>query len=121
VRISESEWKVMDAVWRRESATAREVHDDLAGETRWAYTTVKTLLDRLAEKGALRVAKRGNTGVYSPAVTKDEARRTALRGLLDRAFDGAFGPLLHHLIEEEKLSKRDRAELRRLLDGEEGP
>ena len=121
MRISESEWKVMDAVWRRQAATAREVHDDLADDTHWAYTTVKTMLTRLAEKGALRVTKRGNASVFAPTVTRSEARRSAVRGLLDRAFDGAFGPLLHHLISEEKLSKKDRAELRRLLDEEAKP
>lgn len=119
MRLSETEWKVMNSVWSRGRATARDVHDELLPDTGWAYTTVKTMLTRLADKGAVTVSKEGNASVYEPAVTRDDARHSAVRGLLDRAFDGAFGPFLHHLLNEEKLSKRDRAELRRMLDEEE--
>jgi BlaI family penicillinase repressor len=116
MKLSETEWRVMNEVWRRGRATARDVHDDVAAETGWAYTTVKTILARLAEKGVLSVEKRGNASRYEPTITRDEARRSAVHGLLDRAFEGAFGPLFNHLLREEKLSKKDRAELRRMLD-----
>jgi BlaI family transcriptional regulator, penicillinase repressor len=85
-------------------------------ETGWAYTTAKTVLDRLVEKGVLRVDKRGNTSYYEPLVSCREARHSAVRALLDRAFDGTVGSLLHHLVSEERLSRRDREQLAAMLD-----
>ena len=97
MRLNNTEWKVMQVVWRRHPATARDVLNALEDDTSWAYTTVKTIMARLVEKGALAVSKRGNTSVYEPQVERADARRSAVRALLDQAFDGAFAPLLHFI------------------------
>lgn len=115
MKLSDAEWAVMGVVWRRGEASARDVLDETEAETGWAYTTVKTLLARLVEKGALSEHKRANTSIYGPLVTRKRARREALRSLLDRAFDGAFGSLVQHMIKDEKLPKRDRARLAEML------
>ncbi|HYC78479.1 MAG TPA: BlaI/MecI/CopY family transcriptional regulator [Planctomycetota bacterium] len=115
IALTDAEWKVMEVLWTRSPATARDVHDALAPETAWAYTTVKTLLDRLEEKGAVAAEMRRNAAHYLPTVTRDEGRRGALRALLDKAFGGAVAPLVHHLLREETLSRKDREELARLL------
>ena len=109
----------MQAVWDRSPASARDVLDAVGAETRWAYTTVKTLLDRLVAKGALSVRMRANTGLYEPLVTREAARHGAVRALLDRAFDGAFAPMLHFVLTDESLSERERAELRAMLARDE--
>ena len=74
----------------------------------WAYTTVKTMLDRLVEKEAVGKSKRGNIGLYEPLISRRQARRTALKIVLNQAFDGAFGPLMHFLVEDEKLSGKEK-------------
>jgi len=124
MKLSDAEWTVMAAVWERSPASARDVLERIEHERGWAYSTVKTILMRLAEKGALRVRKRANTSLYEPAITRDQARRSAVRSLLDRAFDGTFGALIQHIVAEEKLSPRDRDRLARMLaelDRKEGP
>ncbi len=90
--------------------------------TGWAYTTVKTMLTRLVEKGVLREKKRGNTCMYAPLLSQEQARGSAIRSLVERDFDGRFGSLLHHMVREERLSEADQAELTRLLEeaAEEG-
>jgi len=113
--LSAAEWKLMRALWERGTATAREVHDDVAAEPGWAYTTVKTMLARLVDKGALRESKRGHVSVYAPLVSERRARRSALRGLLERAFDGTFGSLAQFLADDARLSDDDRAALARML------
>ena len=118
MKLSDAEWKVMEALWERSPATVRDVLERVPG-TGWAYTTVKTILERLAAKGALRLRKRDNVGWFEPLVTRRTARRSAVRTLLDRAFDGAFGSLLQHLVSEEKLSPRDRHRLAALLEDED--
>ena len=115
--LSEAEWKVMNAVWARSGAvSARDVHDALAGSTRWAYTTVKTLLDRLVAKGALSARKAGHVSIYRARLPRQRAVAAAARTLADRAFGGAVAPLVHHLLGSHALSARDRAEIRRMLD-----
>ena len=116
IDLSEAEWKVMRCLWRRSPATARGVLEGLSGETRWAYTTVKTLLARLEGKGAVSSQMRGNTSWYVPRVAQRDARGRAVRGLVDRAFDGAFGSLFHYLADPKSLSKKERAELKRVLE-----
>ena len=66
------------------------------------------MLTRLSEKKALKETKKGNTGIYEPILTHQNARRTALKSLANQAFDGAFGPLMHFLIENQKLSAKQK-------------
>lgn len=113
--LSDAEWKVMRALWRRHPTTARALLGDLHEETGWAYTTLKTLLARLCEKGAVTEEKDGVTSVFRPLLREDRARESAVRGLLDRVFDGGFGALVHFMLENEQLSARDRAELERVI------
>lgn len=122
MHLSDAEWKIMDCLWRRQQATAREIVDELADETSWAYTTVKTMLARMVEKGSVRELRQshdphgGRGAQYQPLVTREQARHSALRGLVDRAFGGALAPLMQHLLDQEHLSAGDRARLRALLD-----
>jgi BlaI family penicillinase repressor len=116
LKLSDAEWTVMQAVWTDPPASARDVLDRVGRDTGWAYTTVKTLLARLVEKDALSVRMRGNVSLYQPLITRRQAQVAALRSLVEKAFDGTFGSLVHHLITEEKLSSRDRRALARMLE-----
>jgi len=119
MRLTDAEWQIMNALWKRYPATAREIAENLPGETQWAYTTIKTLLARLAAKNAVSEQKRGNTSLYEPLVSLKKARRTALRTFLNQAFDGAVEPLLNFLAEERKLTGKQREKLAKILQEEE--
>ena len=120
-QLSNTEWKVMDAVWsRRGEVTAREVLAFVQDDTGWAYTTVKTMLDRLVEKGAVLAQREGKTTRFEARITRRAARRSAARSLVEKAFGGAPGALVHHLVKSERLSADDREELRRMLDELDG-
>ncbi len=116
MRISEAEWKIMNVLWRKSPASARDVKKALEDDTDWAYATVKTIMSRLVEKGALQMSRQANTNMYTVAVSRLDARKMAVRSLLNRAFDGAFGPLVHFLLEQQELSDSDREALRRHSD-----
>ncbi len=105
----------MNVLWEQHPGSVRDVLEALEDETGWAYSTVKTILSRLAEKGALEVERRGNLHRYTPKVSRDVARRGALRSLLDRAFDGTVGTLVHHLVDTKTLGTHEREELGKLL------
>ena len=115
MKLSEAEWQIMNALWKHHPATAREIIEGIEAGGGWAYTTVKTMLTRLEDKGAVEETKRGNVSLYRPLVDEKQTRRSALTSVFDRVLDGAVEPLMHFLIEEKKLSKREREELIRML------
>lgn len=111
MKLTEAEWQIMNALWKDWPATARQIADRLPENINWAYTTIKTMLTRLADKQVVAETKKGSIGVYQPILTRDNARRSALKSLANHAFDGAFGPLMHFLLEDQKLTKKQRSEL----------
>jgi BlaI family transcriptional regulator, penicillinase repressor len=119
MKLTDAEWTLMNSLWRKHPATAREIAESLPKNRDWAYTTIKTMLDRLVEKGALSESKKGIASVYTPLATKRAARAVALKTLVNHAFDGAFGPLVHFLIEDKKLSPREKKLLVEALNKED--
>ena len=117
MKLTEPEWLIMNALWEKHPVKARDVVERLPSTVNWAYTTVKTMLDRLVEKKAVGKSKHGNIGLYEPLVSRRQARRTAMRIMLDQAFDGAFGHMMHFLVEDEKLSADQRKEFIKILSG----
>jgi BlaI family penicillinase repressor len=115
MKLTDAEWQVMDVLWQRHPATARGIAERMPKEVNWAYTTIKTFLARLVKKRAVKECKNGNVSVYEPLLTRENARRGALETLVDRAFDGAFGSLVHFLIDSKKLSPEQRKKLLKML------
>lgn len=111
MQLNDSEWKVMSALWRRRRAGLAELHAELEPETGWAYSTVKTLLRRMLDKGAVTAEPRPGGRVYRPALGQEEARSSAFRAFLDRAFGGAVGSFAQHLVDGASLSRREKADL----------
>lgn len=115
MKLTNSEWQLMNSLWERSPATARGIAERLPEDVKWAYTTIRTLLARLADKGAVREYKEGNTSLYEPILTRDNARRSALKTLVNQAFDGAYGPLMHFLVNDRRLTAEQRETLTRVL------
>ena len=116
MKLTESQWQIMNCLWQRYPATARGIAERLPQENQWAYTTLRTLLARLVDKGAVREYKQGNTSMYEPVLMRDNARRSALKSLVNQAFDGALGPLMHFLVNDQQLSAAQREELAGVLN-----
>ena len=120
MKLTEAEWQIMNVLWARYPATARGIAERLPQEVSWAYTTIKTLLSRLVEKGAVKESKKGNTSIYEPVLTRSNARRNAIKILANQAFDGAFGPLMHFLLEDQKLPTSQKQRLIQTLKEDKG-
>jgi BlaI family transcriptional regulator, penicillinase repressor len=116
MKLTNSEWQLMNSLWERHPATARGIAERLPEEVKWAYTTIRTLLARLAGKGAIREYKEGNTSLYEPILTRENARHSALKTLVNQAFDGAYGPLMHFLVNDRRLSRAQREALSEILE-----
>jgi predicted transcriptional regulator len=113
--INETEWELLDALWEAGEATAPEVAAALEASRGWAYSTVKTLLDRMRKKGLVTAEKAGKTWVYQAAVPRSQARRGAWKQFVEEAFGGAVSPALQ-FVAKQGLNRKQREELRRLLD-----
>jgi len=116
LRIHEGEWDLLEALWASERGTAREIAEALAEKRGWAVSTVKTMLDRMVEKGLVNARQVGNVWEYTPAVHQVDARRGAWREFLAKAFGGSAGLALNFLANDAKLSKKERAELMAQLE-----
>lgn len=114
--IAATEWDLLEALWDLEAATAREVADALSERRGWAYSTVKTMLDRMAKKGMVVGRRVGNVWEYRAAFGRSDAQRGAWRRFVDTVFGGSMAPALRFLANDAKLTRRQREQLVRLLD-----
>jgi predicted transcriptional regulator len=114
--ITEAESAIMEVLWHRSPLPTEDVVAALEGERQWQTGTIKALLNRLLGKGAIRAEKQGRRYLYSPLVSRDEWLLTESKGLLDRLFGGRVAPLAAHFSRHGKLTKRDIADLKRLID-----
>jgi BlaI family penicillinase repressor len=116
VAISEAESAVMKILWESNPLTCSDVVVALADDRNWKEATVKTLLNRLLKKGALRAEKDGRLFLYSPILTKEEWLTMESDGMLQRLFGGKLAPLVAHFGAHKRLSKKEVAELKALID-----
>jgi predicted transcriptional regulator len=116
VKISHAESLVMQALWRQSPRSAEDICAALAADQGWEDSTVRTLLGRLVKKGALATQKDGRRYLYRPLIARDDYVEAESQNLLDRLFDGRVAPLVAHFSERRKLSRKDIAELKRLIE-----
>ena len=111
--LTRRERQIMDILYRRGRATAAEVMEELSGEP--SYSTVRTQLRVLEEKGHVRHEEEGLRYVYMPAVPRHAARKSALRHLVDTFFDGSAEKAVGALLGGEGARLSD-GELDRIAD-----
>src|SRR4051812_42390694 len=115
-QLGRMQFRIMQVLWDRGRASAREVTDTLNESEPVAHSTVQTLLRQLEAKGAVGHEATGRTFVFFPQLKEDRVKRTATRDLLERVFGGNVGSLVSHLLKTERLTKSELDELSRLID-----
>jgi predicted transcriptional regulator len=108
------ELEIMKVVWRLGPCTVRQVYEDRLARRRVAYTTVMTMMNILEQKGYLKKRHVDRAFVYAPAQPEKQVIRSMVREFVDRVFNGAAGPLLAHLVEDQRLTADDLREIRRV-------
>ena len=114
--ISDAESIVMEVLWEKNPATSDDVVAALSKTTDWQEPTVKTLLNRLLNKRAISAERDGRRYLYRPLLKRADYIHDASTTLLDRLFNGRVAPLVAHFSERRKLTKKDIAELKRLIE-----
>jgi predicted transcriptional regulator len=115
IALTESEWAIIKAVWEKEPCTAPDIQQVLEKQTRWTYSTVRTLMDRMVTKGLLTGAKVRNLTLYRSAATREQAQRGELLYALKHAFNGALTPMVQCLLDTGELSADELAQLESLI------
>jgi len=120
--LTPAELRVMKALWQVEHGTVAEVRAELGRRGQdLAYTTVMTLLGRLATKGAVVVDKEREPFIYRAAHRRENVLRDRLRDFVKEVFDGQADSLVLNLVENDSLSRAElRAIERKIADAERG-
>ena len=107
---------IMQVLWDLGRATAREITDQINQSEPIAHSTVQTLLRGLEEKGAAGHETQGRTFTFFPLVKENDFKQSATQDLLQRVFGGSVEGLVAQLLESEKVSSGELAELRKLIN-----
>jgi predicted transcriptional regulator len=113
--ISDAEARVMVQLWERAPQTAEELAAELGTTQGWQPSTIKTLLNRLLQKGAVSAERDGRRFLYSAMLERDAWQRAQSVSFVDRLFGGRLAPLVSQFASQRKLSKADIAALKALL------
>lgn len=116
-RLSRAEWTIMQLCWKLGRSTARQIHE--ASDGRREYRTVKTLLDRIAAKGFVRIDKLGRLSLFTPTVSRRRALSEAVQEFVDGVLESSVTPLYLHLAERDDLSPEEIAFFREQLENEQ--
>ncbi|MGO8698790.1 MAG: BlaI/MecI/CopY family transcriptional regulator [Limisphaerales bacterium] len=114
IRISDAEWQVMNLLWERSPLTGGEIVAVLGARNIWKPRTVRTLMDRLAAKGALTVLAEGKRR-FAPAVSQEVCVRSESRSFIERVFGGRPASMLLHVIKDAKLTREEINQLKKIL------
>jgi len=113
--LTKTEWSIMKICWEKGEATARTIYDESLKEKTRGYQSVKTMLDRLVDKGYLNRKKFGPIWLYKPTVARAKVLGSAIDSFVNTVLDNTFTPLLAHFAKKENLSPEEIEALKKLI------
>jgi len=116
MHITAAESQIMEALWRRGPLGADELIAEVAAREGWGGATVKTLINRLLKKKALKSERLEGRVRYAPLLERADYVQSESQGLLDRLFDGNLTPLIAHFAEHRNLKPDEVQRLKKLLE-----
>lgn len=119
-KISDSEWRVMQVLWKHGPQTANEIVNALSGEVKWNPRTIKTLINRLVKKGAVKITEEGYRYQYSAAVNESECIQSETKSFVRRVYQGTMTPAFAAFLEDADLSAEEIDDLQEILDKKKG-
>ena len=115
--VTEAELELLKVLWLHEPLTSRDLAEQLYGEVnRSSMGTVQKLISRLEEKDLLNRDRSSAVHQFSAAVTREEIAGMQLEEFASRLSGGSLSPFVVHLVQAKRLSKKEKEQIRRLLD-----
>ena len=118
-RLSDTEWKILDVLWKHGPMTLMEPTHSLEDKTGWQRTTVISFLKRMEAKDAVYHIEGERAKMFYPKVKQSEATLSETRSFLDKVFSGNIGLMLSNMIQQNALSDEEIDKLARILKGEQ--
>ena len=117
MKLSEFELDLINLLWKLKEPTAPALHQEILKTKDVTYSTVKTIIDRLEKKSAIkRINNYGRTLVYAPAIEQASLQTPLIKTFINKVCAGNPRLLLNHLLEDEQLSDDDIAYLQSVLE-----
>ena len=113
--LTDGEWAIIETVWAHEPCAAPTVQEEIQHLKKWTYSTVKTMMDRMAEKGLLTTEKIRNLTLYRSAITRPEAQSSEILRTVKRAFNGALTPMMQFMLKNSEFSSEQLDEIEELI------
>ncbi|MDP3736810.1 MAG: BlaI/MecI/CopY family transcriptional regulator [Hyphomonadaceae bacterium] len=117
---NKTELSVLKQLWPDGRKSAREIHDAVSGETGWSYSTTRTVVTRMEEKGLLKRSEVHGVAVYSPALTRVQVLGAMAKELTRQVFDIKGALPASMFADSPHLTKDELAELDTILNADEG-
>ena len=112
---------IMQVLWDRQRATAREITDVINATEAIAHSTVQTMLRVLEDKQAVGHEADGRTFVFHPLVAEADFKQTATQDFVERIFGGSASSLVAHLLSGENIPRKEIDAIRKLIDQKRKP
>ena len=117
--LSRAELDLMNVLWEQGELSAREIHDRVAEELDWSYSTTRTLLERLVTKGAAAKKEFHGLNLYFPTVTRPAGVASFVRDLADRVLKLDYATVVAMFRDKQVMSRAELSELKQILESEE--
>ena len=114
-RLTDSEWNVMEVLWAGDGLQLAQIVEALAPEAQWSRTTVHTYLTRMTAKGLIGSDDQYPRRYYAK-ISRDQCAERQRTDLLERVYQGSAGKLVMSFVKDGSLTRKEREELRKLLD-----
>ena len=115
INISDSEWQIMRAIWEKPNMTLKEIAESTK-DCGWSYTTIRTMVNRLCDKGIICADKSiCNNFKYYAVVLEEECKIKEVKSFLNKVFDGSASLLVSMLAKDSKLSDKEQEELMNII------
>lgn len=115
-QLTDGEQGIMEILWEQGECSVKEIAAKLSQDKPAAYTTVQTMCKILAEKGYADFRKEGRAFIYRARISRNEARQSALKNLLNRFFGSSPELLAQHLMRETDIELKDLEALQKKID-----
>src|SRR3954447_25375558 len=112
-RIGDLQLKILRLLWERADLTVRELHEQLGGEGKWAYTTIATMLKKMEARKLVSHRLVERKFVYRPSVKEEEIAQSVSTHFIEKMFEGSLADMVSHLLQTREVSKSELDELER--------
>lgn len=121
LKISEAEWSIMKVLWDGCNETGRgmtlgEIVTELTKTTGWSNTTIRTLIVRLSEKGAVEIDRTTGVYKYTPSTSKSDCVKCEVDSFVERVFDNSAYNLMASLVREGMLTTKEKKDIIKILE-----